>query len=85
MSVKRAQREIDSAEFTEWMAYHNIEPFSLKVTDHVLASIATILANVHKRPGGKPFKPEDFLPQTQKRKIEDPKDMEIKLRAMFPK
>ena len=83
MSVKRAQKEIDSAEFTEWMAFHNVNPFTFKTTEQVLATIATILANVHRKSGRRPFKPDDFLPHTT-RKIDDPKDMEKKLRAMFP-
>lgn len=47
MSVKAAQREIDSAEFTEWMASQQLDPFDSDMqminTAHVCATMANIL------------------------------------------
>lgn len=83
MSVARAQSEISSAEFSEWLAFHNLNPFTFKSEENMLSIICTILANVHKKAGGKAYKPADFLPQMRKPR-ESAKDIETKLRAMFP-
>lgn len=85
MSVKQAQAQIDSAEYTEWMAYHNINPFTYKSTDNILANIAAMLANTLKKPNVQPFTKADFLPALKpEHKIETAKDMEMKLKAVYP-
>lgn len=82
MSVKRAQAEIDSAEFTEWIAYNAVEHFAGK-TDYLLAVICAILANTHRKEGTKAFSPEDFLPQPGGKKRQTGQEMEITLRALL--
>ena len=83
MSVARAQREIDSAEFSEWAVYHNKEPFLIHREENMLSVIAAILANTHRQKGGKAWEPEDFLPNYKERKQETSDDMYLKLKAMF--
>lgn len=66
MSVKKAQREIDSAEFTYWMAYYGIEPWG----DDWLQT-GLIVSKIHNCvPGRKRtqmLKPSDVIPITYKR------------------
>lgn len=64
MPVKRAMREIDSAEFTEWLAYYDIEPFGERIADMRAGGITSAVYNVNrdtrKRP--EPFRLLDFIP-----------------------
>lgn len=83
MSVKEAQTRIDSAEFSEWMAYASIDPFLIDRSENMLAIIASILANIHRPKGHRAFKPEDFIPEYGPKKIESPEDIFIKLRSAF--
>lgn len=84
MSVRRAQLEIDSAEFTEWCAYSKIVPFYTDRVEGLLAVIASILMNVNRRKGARAAKPEDFIHQYHYKKSRDTSDeMYTKLRAMF--
>ena len=84
MSVREAQLKIDSAEFAEWCAYSNIKPFYIDTTEYMLAVVASILANVHRKKNAKSLKPDDFLPKYSGKKPQDtPDEMYNKLRAMF--
>ena len=59
MTVKQAQREIDSREFAEWMAEYWIEPWGELRADLRSGIIASVLANVN----GNKTKPSDFMPK----------------------
>ncbi|MDR5801204.1 hypothetical protein [Caballeronia sp. LZ001] len=64
MSVARCQTEVDSAEFNEWLAYYQIEPFGTQMDDMRAGVIAAATYNVNrdskKRPT--PFGPSDVIP-----------------------
>ncbi|WP_250467631.1 DUF4035 domain-containing protein [Caballeronia sp. GAFFF2] len=62
MSVVRAQREIDSVEFADWMAFYNIEPFGERIADIRMGMLAATTANIHRDPKTKAFEPADFMP-----------------------
>ena len=62
MSVRQAQREIDSAEFSEWMAYYSLEPFGERLADARCGIVASTIAN--SMTSGKRYKPDEFMPQT---------------------
>jgi len=84
MSVRRAQAEIDSAEYAEWIAWHSMEPFTHERSENMLCVVASILANVHRGKGVSAFKPEDFKPKYGESKKRDTAEtIEMKLRAMF--
>ncbi len=83
MSVRQAQREIDSAEYAEWAAYQTTEPFAYERSENVLSIIACLVANLTRKKGSKAFAPSDFKPKYGKRVRDSAKQMEIKLRAMF--
>lgn len=63
-SVAEAQRHISSGEFTEWMAFHALEPFGPDAESWRAGMIAATMANLQrdtkKRP--QPFEPDDFMP-----------------------
>lgn len=65
MSVKRAQREVDSREFAEWMAYADVEPFGPEREDYRAGVIAALTANVNRDPKQRqqPYDVEDFFPR----------------------
>lgn len=73
MSVRQAQREIDSREFAEWMAYANVEPFGPLREDQRAGVVAAILANVNRdseaRP--EPFTVDEFFPRYEGDSVED--------------
>ena len=60
MSVARAQREIDSAEFTEWVARDQLPGIHSR-TEALVGLLAAVIANVNRKPGTKPYVPEDFF------------------------
>lgn len=65
MSVWRAQREVSSREFAEWMAYATLEPFGPEREDQRAGVVAATLANINRdsklRP--EPYSVEDFFPR----------------------
>ncbi len=79
MSVSQAQACINSTEFSEWVAFNNIEPFTVNKVEQMLAVVCSILANTHRK-RNKPYGPEDFLP---KRRNPNPDNIETKLKALF--
>lgn len=62
MSVRRAQVEIDAAEFAEWMAYYTMEPWGEDRSDLRAGIIASTIANTQRGKRTKAFKPSDFMP-----------------------
>lgn len=83
MSVSQAQSCINSAEFSEWIAFHNIEHFTIERTENMLALIASILVNQHRKKGERAYSPEDFIPEYGKKRQDSGEDLEIKLRAIL--
>lgn len=67
MSVRQAQREIDSAEFTEWMAFQRLEPYGPERADMRAGIVASTIANVHAGGKRKAYTPADFMPKFDRR------------------
>jgi hypothetical protein len=61
MSVGRAQREISSREFGEWMAYEEMDPGEPERSDLRAALIACTIANTALTKRSKPYDIQDFL------------------------
>lgn len=83
MSVKRAKMEIDSAEFSEWVAYHRINPFTYNGTENILAHIAAMLTNALSKKSARAVRPRDFLPNRKPSKPDTAKEIQAKLKAFF--
>lgn len=62
MSVARAQEEISSAAFADWIAYYSIDPWGGERSDNMLANLTAVVANVSGRLKQK-VTPKDFLPK----------------------
>lgn len=64
MPVAEAQARISSAEFAEWMAYAELEPFGQGREDVRAGVIASLIANVNRDADKRstPFEPFDFFP-----------------------
>jgi len=68
MSVRRAQREISAREFSEWLAYGQIEPWGEQRADMRNALVCCILANAHRGKNQAAFKVDDFMPEFDRQK-----------------
>lgn len=66
MTVRQAQTQINAAEFAEWRAYYQLDPFGGVRGDLNTATIATLLNNVY---GGK-AELLDFIPRFDKQESE---------------
>lgn len=64
MPVAEAQARISSAEFGEWMAYAEVEPFGPGRDDARAGVIASLIANANRDTDrrAEPYEPEDFFP-----------------------
>jgi hypothetical protein len=62
MSVKQAQCEIDSAEFSEWLAYWQLEPWGQSREDLRIGILAALYANTHRASDATPYAPDTFFP-----------------------
>lgn len=56
-----------SAEFTEAMAFEQIEPDPAEVTQNLLAQLLALFANVYRERDEAPYAPADFLPGGDRR------------------
>lgn len=58
-------RHISSAEFTEWLAFYQLEPFGPEAESWRAAMLASVLANVNRDPKvrRKPYTVADFMPE----------------------
>ena len=83
MSVSQAQACIDSAAYTEWIAYNNIVQFTVNRVENILAVLCAITANANRQKNSAGYSPEDFLPKYGKTNKTSGKDMEIKLRSIL--
>ncbi len=81
MSVNQAQDCIDSAEYSEWIAFNNIDPFTIDRSEQMLAVVCSILANTHRK-RNKPYGPDDFLPKYRQKPVNS-QDIESKLKVLF--
>ena len=73
MSVERAQHEISSREFTEWLAYYQLEPFGETIADlrHGVATAAMANFNRNSKDKPEPYKALDFIPWADRLDDED--------------
>ena len=63
MTVRQAQLSITSAEFTEWQAFYQLEPFGDVVADLRHGVATSVLANVNRNAEARPeaYTAEDFI------------------------
>ncbi len=61
MSVRRAQAEIDSAEFNDWRGYCQLEPFGPRAQDIRHGMHMALIANPQRGKDTEPYTAEDFM------------------------
>jgi hypothetical protein len=82
MSVSQAQEEINSAEFCEWLAFAEIEPFGEARADLRAGIIAATVANALSS-GRKNYSASDFMPDFSGEKKEQSRIEEMKARIQM--
>lgn len=61
---------MSSAEFTQWKAYHSVEPFGFEMDNFRMGVVAASVVNVAPRgKGAKALVPSDFYPARKKGSI----------------
>jgi len=57
---------ISSRELTEWMIFEQVEPFGSNTQYYGPAITTAMIANVNRKKGTKPVKPDEFIPKFEK-------------------
>lgn len=70
MTVAELGERMSSAEFAEWQAYYELEPWGEERADLRQAMTTSAITNLHMAQTKKPkwVKPEDFMPFTRREK-----------------
>lgn len=82
MSVKQAQREIDSREFAEWVAEYRIEPWGEIRSDLRAGIIASSVLAPYCKKGQGP-RPIDLMPNFGDKRTTRPRQSEAEMRAVM--
>lgn len=53
----------DSRELSEWIAFYSLEPWGERFDYLGTGIVAATLANLNRKKGAQPYKPEDFMPK----------------------
>lgn len=83
--MAQCQKEISSYEYTEWLAYYQIEPFGEERADLRSAILCTLVASVFASKGYKP-KVSDFMPDFEKavnRRSQSAEEIQAQLRMIY--
>jgi hypothetical protein len=60
---------MSSRELTEWEAYEAVEgPIGDGRLDHLFAMLASVIANVNRGKGQRPYQAEQFMPKWERRR-----------------
>lgn len=83
MTVAELGRRMSSAEFGDWIAYAEVEPFGPLHEDERAGVIAAVLANIYRKSGHKPFGPMDFFQRARPvaDRLPTPAELGAKIRA----
>jgi len=70
--VNEMLNRMTSSEFSEWIAYHELDPFGQEREDLRAGMIAAPLINCWSKKGGKKAKPKDWI--LKSKKLQTPQD-----------
>ena len=59
--VRILQQQIDSLEFSQWLAMERVYPWGEERADLRAGIVASTMANCHRSPNKDPFSPVDFM------------------------
>lgn len=83
MTVAELGERMSSHEFSEWMAFYDIEPFGDEWRQS--GQIVSAIANSNRKKGARPFKIEDFMPiAPEQPKAVEPDDADDTAEAVRP-
>lgn len=82
MSVAKAQMEIDSYEFSEWMGYEKISPADPERSDLRAALICATIANTFRSKKSKTYKVTDFMIRFTEPIKRSAKELRMKIKAI---
>ncbi len=70
--------KMTSRQLAEWIAYYRMEPWGEDRADLRSGIVASTMANINRKKGASPFKPEDFMPRFDKKKETVPDTQKIR-------
>jgi hypothetical protein len=79
MAVAEAKERISSNEFTDWMAYAELEPFGEERADLRAGIIASTIANVNRGRHSRSYGARDFMPVFDGPRIMSAEELQDKL------
>ena len=79
-TVAELRQQMSSAEFTDWCAYYQLEPWGYDAENWRMGMVCSTVANAAGRK--KPLKPSDFLPRSPLRQRQSPEQMRNALAAV---
>jgi len=76
---------LTSRQVSEWIAFSELEPFGEQIDWLRTGVLASLIANVNKQKGAKPFKPTDFMPEESRHvsQTESTDEMKSKILDLF--
>jgi hypothetical protein len=76
---------LTSRQISEWIAFSELEPFGEQIDWLRTGVLASLIANVNRQKGAKPFKPTDFMPEEPKliSQSESTETMKSKILELF--
>lgn len=74
---------MDSAEFTDWMAFDAIEPIGERRADLRMAQLCQLIANINRDPKQGAYALDDFLLFREPAAPVDPEEVDANLRLIF--
>jgi len=80
--VAALQQRMTSLEFSEWLAYAQLEPFGEERGDLRAAIVASVMANRWRGKNERPTTPMDFMPYAKKRQ-QSPEEIKAELRSIL--
>jgi hypothetical protein len=84
MPVREMLARMGSDEFSEWLAYYQLEPFGDYRADYRSGVMASTFANAHRAKDASPFRPEDFMPFLEKQATQQDVGLNVaRFMAMF--
>jgi len=84
MPVREMLARMGSDEFSEWLAFYQLEPFGDYRADYRSGVVASTFANAHRAKDASPFRPEDFMPFMEKQATSQDVSLNVaRFKAMF--
>jgi hypothetical protein len=81
--VPLLKRIMTSRDISEAMAYERLQPIGEARADFRAGIIASVIANINRKQGAKPFTPSDFMPEFGAKKRKQSSVLVEKIKEVF--